>query len=371
MVIAANIRALPGDAGWSELVQETLLRIAVRHPRTQVLLISNSPELPVTDIRNVQVHGLPQRAGHALALKWWYHYRLPRLLRTAQASVLLQSAGLASHRTTLPQCILLPGLSFIRHPQWLPRAQAALYAKQLPDALRKAAALRVPAASQHVLPGLKLPVAADRLQVWQPLPPPLERVGEEERETVKATYTAGCEYFVCRAAIHPRSHLLALLKAFSLFKKRMKSSMRLVILSDVLPEKDAWVESLRLYKYRTELHLLAGLQKEEAERLLRSAYAGIQLSVLPAELIRAQSCWPAAVPLLAADDPVARDLLGSGAFYAAPEDPAALAAQLMHLYRDEQERKALVEQGNQQYAALLSSDPDEQLYQLLRSLQNQ
>ena len=59
-------------------------------------------------------------------------------------------------------------------------------------------------------------------QIFQP-------IDFEKQAAVKEKFTEGKEYFIYIGAIHPRKNLLNLLKAFSIFKRRLKSSMKLVL----------------------------------------------------------------------------------------------------------------------------------------------
>jgi len=73
-------------------------------------------------------------------------------------------------------------------------------------------------------------VDPDKISVVQPAARNHFRpLGWEEKESVKAGYADGREYFLFVGGIHPRKNLLNLLKAFSLFKKWQKSNMKLLV----------------------------------------------------------------------------------------------------------------------------------------------
>jgi len=368
MVIAVNIRSLPGNEAWNALVEESLLRLAAHHPRMQLVFITDRLEVPVPDMRNVRYHQLPKPAHSPLAIAWWYNLRLPRLLRSLQATGVLQCTGITTPRTRIPQCLLLHDVHSIQQQGWLPKTYQRFISKSLPGFLRTASLVLATGQPSMNIAQQYLTGEAGKIKSWIPMPAPLTTLADaESREGVKNQYAGGYEYFVCRAAVHPRSRLLLLLKAFSLFKKRMKSGMRLVIITGPLPAKDAWVDSLRLYKFRSELQLVQDIA--ETDRILSAAYACIQLSPLPADIIGSQACWSAGVPVITTDEEPAHELMGNAALFAGTDDPAELAAQMMAVYRDENLYKQLAAEGRRSWQESIGAGSDEQLYTFLRSLQ--
>lgn len=368
MVIAVNIRSLPGNEAWNALVEETLLRLAARHPRMQLVFITDHLKVPVPDMRNVRYHRLPKPAHSPLAIAWWYNLRLPPLLRSFRADLVLQCTGITTQRTGIPQCLLLHDVHSLQQQGWLPKTYQRFMRKSLPGFLRTAALVLTTGQPSMNIAQQYLPVEAGKIKSWLPMPAPLKAPADaESREAVKNQYAGGYEYFVCQAAVHPRNRLLLLLKAFSLFKKRMKSGMRLVIITGPLPAKDAWVDSLRLYKYRSELQLVQ--DPAEAEHIVAAAYACIQLSPLPADIIRSQACWSAGVPVITTDEEPAHELMGNAALFIGTDDPAELAAQMMAVYRDENLYRQVAAAGRQSWQESIGANSDEQLYTFLRSLQ--
>jgi hypothetical protein len=153
-----------------------------------------------------------------------------------------------------------------------------------------------------------------------------------------------------------------------LFKKRMKSSMQLVVVTDQIPANDGWVESLRTYKYRNDLNLVQEPLPSRAAMIVAGAYACIQLSPLPAELIRIQVCWQAGVPVIAANEPVAHELMGEGSLFCDTDDPAQLAETMMQVYRDENMCKVLIEKGKSLWQQRSNANSDMSLYELMMAL---
>ena len=366
MVIAVNICSLPGQEAWNVLMEATMLRLAERYPQLQIVFISDRPTLPEKCTRNVMVHTLQRRSQGLFALRWWYNFRLPPLLRSLKATMVLQCGGVASMSASLPQCLLFSDSLSPERSGWLSGKYKRLIHKRLPGFLNKSSLVLTPGVVTLNYVAGRMPNATGKLQSWIPLPEQLPP--GIDRESLKEAYAGGNEYFVCQATIHPRSNLLLLLKAFSLFKKRMKSSMRLVVVTDQIPVNDEWVESLRTYKYRNDVNLVEVPLSAKAAMIVGGAYACIQLSPLPAELIRIQVCWQAGVPIIAANEPVSKELMGEGSLLCDIDDPIQLAETMMQLYKDETMCKILIEKGKSLWQQRSNANTDTTLYQLLTAL---
>ena len=74
----------------------------------------------------------------------------------------------------------------------------------------------------------------------------------QEREEIKNKYSEGNEFFLYFGIISSQNNLINLLKAFSAFKKRQRSSMQLIIAGKPGKDFDEFSKSLELYKFKKE-----------------------------------------------------------------------------------------------------------------------
>ena len=162
-----------------------------------------------------------------------------------------------------------------------------------------------------------------------------------QRLAVKDEFTEGAEYFFYDAKGVSLKTMVKVLKAFSLFKKRQKTGMKLVINSD----NDKLQATLTHYKFRADV--VTELPIKAHPQLVSAAYAVIftqekntpllpLVQALTAE--KALICWP---------EMICEPIVGEAALYAKSLEPDALAAPLMQLYTNEQKAMAL-----QQHARL-------------------
>jgi glycosyltransferase involved in cell wall biosynthesis len=168
---------------------------------------------------------------------------------------------------------------------------------------------------------------------------------QAEKNEVKAKYTEGKEYFINTAEITSASNLVNLLKAFSVFKKRQQTSMKLILAGSHGSGFKQFKESLQSYKYRYDVIVTGLLAEEEKVKLVGGACA----LLLTADLHNTDSpeleAMKCDVPVVTTIASPFQGIAGEAALYADPTDIAAIAAHLMLLYKDENRRNSLIKEG--------------------------
>jgi glycosyltransferase involved in cell wall biosynthesis len=148
-------------------------------------------------------------------------------------------------------------------------------------------------------------------------------------------------------AIHPRKNLINLLKAFSLFKKRMQSGMKLVIAGRLAWKNDEFLKLLNTYKYRNEVVLTRYLPEKELALLTGAAYALVYPSLFEGFGIPVVEAMKCEVPSLTSLKTSMQEVAGDAAIYFDANDHADIADKMMMIYRDENLRKQLIEKGKE------------------------
>jgi glycosyltransferase involved in cell wall biosynthesis len=158
-------------------------------------------------------------------------------------------------------------------------------------------------------------------------------------EQVRAKYTEDCAYFIYAGPISDTPSLVVLLKAFSRFKRRQKSSFKMVLLPAAEVGLTALQQVLSNYKYRSEVVLPAApLPESEVAALLTAAYTFVQPgapALYGTGLLEAIS---AGLPVIAKNGAMATEILADAAVFYPEGDDELLAGHLMALYKDETHR---------------------------------
>ena len=369
MVFAINTRILSGDIATRKFLLRTFTAIASENPPHQFYFISENEFDVTVALSNVQYVEIKQQSSSPLLWKLWYNYKLPSLLRKIKADVLISADGICSLRTKLPQCLLVNDLEFISHPEWYNKKYVGFAKSTTAASLAKVKS--VITFSEYLKNAVitKYKTDNDKIEVIAPgTDKNFQPLHWNKRETIKKKYAEGNEYFLFCGAIHERNNLTNLLKAFSLFKKRQKSSMQLLLITDFIPEKNAFVESLRLYKYRNDVKLLSITDEKETGSIVSSAWCCINLSPLYSDINFLLSALQCEVPVIAGNNKQAKELLEDAAFYANPAVVDAIAEQMMLVYKDENKRNEMIEAGKTKSTSHNLVNSNEQLWQYILAI---
>lgn len=351
MKIAVNTRFLLNDylEGYGYFVHETFKRIIIDHPEHEFLFIFDRPyDQRFVFGPNVKAVVAGPPARHPLLWKWWYDVKLPALLRKYKADIFVSCDGFCSLRTRVPQCLVLHDLAFLHYPSFIRKSHLLYYKKYTPKMLARAKAVATVSAfskndiiQQYKTEENKIDVVYSASKdIFRPLT-------DSEKKATKTKYTEGKDYFIYTGAIHPRKNLVNLLKAFSLFKKRQQSSLKLVLAGRLAWKYDSFIKDLQTYKYRNDVVLPGYVAEEEIARLTGAAYAMVYPSYFEGFGVPVLEAMQCHVPVITSEKTSMQEIAGGAALLADPADPAAIAAQMMLLYKDEKLRKQLTEKGKE------------------------
>lgn len=349
MNIAVNTRFLLKDylEGYGYFIYETFKRITAAHPEHEFIFIFDRPY----DERfvfgpNVKAVVTGPPARHPLLWKLWYDIKVPVLLRKYKADVFVSCDGFCSLGTKVPQCLVLHDLAFLHYPSFIPKSHLLYYKRYTPKMLAKAKVIATVSAFSKKDITSQYGTAADKINiVYSAAKEIFQPITNEEKQAAKTKYTGGKEYFVYTGAIHPRKNLVNLLKAFSLFKKRQQSSMKLVLTGRLAWKYDSFVKNLKTYKYRDDVVMTGYVNEDEIRKLVGAAYAMVYPSLFEGFGVPVLEAMQCDVPVITSLNSSMQEIANEAALYAEPESPADIAEKMMLLYKDEKLRSQLIEKG--------------------------
>lgn len=323
-LIVSTVAGLSGDTGaeWLFLVDHTYREGQL--PGLDGLLKTR------TGVRLLSVRAFPGPLGWKL----WYDWQIPRLIRRYDPGLVMLTGGIRAKAASVPQWLWMPADADPKKGGFLP-----FYASQLDESLRRAETVLCFSEKDRAWLGGRGAIAAGEIVVVRPMPSPsLTRLTVDEKERLKQRFTQGREYFFTEATRVGEEEIVQLLKAFSLFKKRQLSNLRLVIAGTLTGTLRSRLET---YKYRQDVQWVDPSDVD----VMPAAYAALfpwRDGGMGASLLNA---WKAGVPALVADNSRLYEMAGDAVLAAGISDPAALAGHMMSVYKDEGLRNALVEKG--------------------------
>jgi glycosyltransferase involved in cell wall biosynthesis len=145
--------------------------------------------------------------------------------------------------------------------------------------------------------------------------------------------------------VHPRKNLVNLLKAFSGFKKRQKTNMKLVIAGRMAWQHEEFTHVLSTFKFRNDVTLTGYISQEELVKLMGSAYALIYPSVWEGFGMPVLEAMQAGVPVLCSGTSALPEIAEDAALFFDPLKPDDIGLQMAHVYKDEQARSLMIDRG--------------------------
>ena len=233
-----------------------------------------------------------------------------------------------------------------------PNAQVLLFSTRAADILRRSVSGDPAAgaggnAPPHNAAAHNAPAeAAARIHA---LPPffkgPASAPAEEERDAAKAAFGEGKEYFLWLGNLDGQAHWREALKAFSQFKVRQRSRMRLVM-APWRVDDEAFAESLRSYKFRADVTVV-GPGPDTWQQAAPGAYA--LLFTPPTDELGwvTAAAQQLGAPLISTAGSVAREWAGDAVEWVDPRSPESIAEAMLRLFKDEVYRGRLLGMGRE------------------------
>ena len=349
MVIGVNTRFLLKEnlEGFGYFTKQVLAVLVKKYPEHQFHFFFDRPfDQEFIFASNVKGHVLSPPARHPLLWKYWFDIKVGNALKKVKADVFFSPDGQCSLLTKVPQCMVVHDLAFLHYPGGYQTSHVGYYRAFTPKFIRKATSIltvsnfsKKDIIDHYQTPGSKINVVYNGVkEVFAPL-------SFEKQISIKDEHTGGTEYFLYVGAIHPRKNLVNLLKAFSIFKRRLHSSMKLVLAGRLAWKNNEFLELLKTYKYKEDIVLTGYLEEKELARLMASAYAFVYPSLFEGFGVPVAEAMKCGVPVLTSKASAMEEITEGAALYFDPKNIDDMADKLMRIYKDEDGRKKLIEKG--------------------------
>ena len=318
MVIAVNITS---TEAYQQFIYETFSRITAQHPEHYFIFIFDKPfNLPFGISENVVTVLIPP-AKISLFSRLINNGKISSLLKKYKADVFVTKKSFL--QTTVPQCLIAYDTFTSRD------------LKKVSEIVTTSEFSKKEIIEKNNIDGSRIDV------VYTGVNESFQQITVEEKEKIKQQYANGHEYFLVIGTI-PEDKFLILLKAFSLFKKMQKSNMQLLVVLAKGISKEL-IEALRLFKFNSEVKMLDHTDEKENVRITGSAYAYVHL--LKYEYLYALNSMSCYVPVIAGNTGVVPEICNNSALYFNYNEYKEIADKMMLIYKDENLRKQLIENG--------------------------
>ncbi len=365
MIIAVDTRFLvkKESNSYSNFIYETFTRITSLHKEHTFIFVNDKPfDTSFIFSENVLQIVKGQQIRRYASFLIWYNIKIPAVLKKYKAEIFISFES-CSLITKIPQYLIISDLSFLYYPS---KSYSFFYKKFIARSLKKSSIVATVSEFLKRTIVKHYEVNVEKIKVvYGSSGEKFLPINIEQRESIKEEYANANEYFIYKGALLEKNNLLNLLKAFSAFKKRQKSSMQLLIVTDNSIEYKLLLETLRLFKFKDEVKLLIDLPASEIVKITSAAYAFVYPSFFegfPEEVIEAMKCN---VPVITSSASAMPEVCGDAVLYFDPNNFKEIAVQMMKLFKDEGLRKKLIEKGKVQAAKFTWDRTSQLLWELI------
>lgn len=344
MIIAVNTRLLWNDIAKEHISLRLITEMVIRFPQHRFILIGEEKKLSrFTSFSNVQLLFTKPLKPASIHWRYWLNFRLPVMLRKYKAELLVQMDSACSMNTSISQFLFVYGAGMLEHPSFYPKPVARFMKTWLPASLRKADCIFT--FSDGMMQSLvsRLGINENKVHVVKDIAGEyFTPVDWPVKESVKEKFSGGREYFLYSGPVTAGHNLIGLLKAFTHFKKHLKSNLQLLLLTDESEDLNKLRQQLGTYKFRDDVNLLTGISEKDAALIAASAYAFIDVCLEETVCSGVQASINCHIPVIASGNAPIKSIAGDAALYADPESPVDIAEKMILLYKDENLRNRLI-----------------------------
>ena len=343
MTIAAHIIGSPS------VLWESLNRLAITQPQNHfIFFIDTAGRQPADIPGNCTPVLISPKIKNSLLLHYWYNYKLPHQLKRYNADVFISENAVLSLNINTAQIMLVKNITGEKKTIPGQDKHARYLQKFFPAFLKKAMTILTTEKYLAEIIAEKYPFATGKIfPVYHGLNKNYQPQGWQQKEEIKTIHADEKDYFLFTVSANTKNNIIAVLKAFSHFKKWQKSNMQLLLLAQ---NKDAVaIKDFHLYKYRKEVKIITGSDNKEAAEIMAAAYA---LIYLPVKQSADQPCLEAmqcGIPVITADNILNKSMYDDAVIYTGTEEKI-IAEKMMLLYKDENLRSNYIKKGLMQTA---------------------
>ncbi|RAJ10468.1 glycosyl transferase family 1 [Chitinophaga skermanii] len=321
----------------SGLAASYILReLAQLHPNDAVTAYVGKHFTPAINMpANLQIQQVKGNDDSRFAKYWRNTWHWPKALKSAQTDALVSIDELLPLKQLKQPAVLV----LMQHTGLLKTAAAKKYLAQY-----KAIVVFSKYMQQQVLD--HFPALADKVHVLQPGLDDLtlKPLDWDARVAAKQQYAGGSEYFVFQGSISPRNNIIPLLKAFSAFKKRMRSNMKLIMVGSFNTQGADIAESLKTYKFRDSVNIIESVGQAELNEIIGGAYAMVHIPSQDGMALPLYRAVMAEVPSVVVDESAGHEVVGQSSLRVHAGEVTELAEKIGFMYKDEQLRTRLLQQ---------------------------
>ncbi len=352
MIIAINTRLLLKNKleGIGRFTFEILKRVTNNHTEhTFVFIFDREFHKDFIFNSNVIPVVIPPQSRHPVLWYLYFEYSIPYILKKYKADVFLSTDGWMSLKSKVKTLNVVHDLHYERCPEFLPFLVRKYYQYFFPKFIKKAN--RICTVSEfskreiletYDLPENKIDVIYNGSRDF------FTPISIKKKQEIKNKYTDGEDYFLFIGPIHPRKNPENLIKAFTMFKQKTLSKMKLIMVGNVMWKGMGVSNKIKENPYLSDIVFTGRVKSNELHLLTASSFVLTYVSFYEGfgmPLLEAFSCQ---VPVIASNVSSIPEVGGDAAEYVDPISEKSICDGMLKLYELPEHRNALIKKGSTQ-----------------------
>lgn len=319
MNIAIHVRLLVKHKieGIGRFTLEAVSRLCKQHPEhTFYLIFDRMYEPEYIFSPNVKPIIVPFQARHPFLWWFWFHVQLPRVLKALNPDVFVSTDGFLPIPASVPTLNIIHDLNFEHNPLHLPRLVRWYYTKFFP--LYASSATRLATVSEYSKQDISslYGIQADAIDVvYNGISSEFVPLSDYEKKLVKARVTQGEDYFVYVGSLHPRKNVQRLIEAFSLFKAKSQSPIKLVLVGAEMFLSHDIKKAYHASAYSADILFTGRVASQELAELVGAAFALAFVPLFEGFGIPIIEAFACKVPVVASSCTSLPEVAGNAALY--------------------------------------------------------
>jgi glycosyltransferase involved in cell wall biosynthesis len=352
MRIVVNTRLLIRNRldgiGW--FTRQTLQRITNAHPDVHFVFLFDrefDPEFIFSD--NVTPLILSPRARHPFLYFIWFQFSVRSLLQQMKPDLFLSPDGFLVLGSEFPQLAVMHDINFLHYPRDHRRISAWYYNFFFPRFARKAVRIATVSEFSKMEISKNYHIPAEKIDVvYSGINPFFHPLDSSGKQSAQKKFANGDPYYIYVGSLHPRKNIPALIRAYSLFRSKNESRIKLVLAGPGFWGMKAIREAILQSKFQDDIIQTERLTDQDLALALGGALALTFVSYYEGfgiPLIEAMACD---VPVIASNGSGLAEIAGDAALLVNPHQVEEIGDAMVKVASSEKLRDELIAKGRVQ-----------------------
>ncbi|HPV57565.1 MAG TPA: glycosyltransferase family 1 protein, partial [Tenuifilaceae bacterium] len=334
--------------GW--FTYENFERITKQHPEHQFFFLFDRPYSDdFIFASNVTPIILKPQSRHPILWYIWFEWAVEKFLKKHKIDIFVSPDGYLSLKTDIPQLAVIHDINFYHNPKGLPLITSWYFNKYFPKFAYKAK--RIVTVSEYSKTDIVNCYKIDEKKidvVYNGANIAFSPISEDEATETRVKISGGTPYFVFVGAFNPRKNVDGLIKAYSIFREKTNSNIKLVLVGEPMFKTKAIQNAFNHCPFKDDIIFTGRREINELRSIIGASFAMVYPSFFEGFGIPVLEAIKCEVPLAVSNTTSIPEVAGNAAIYFDPSNIDSIADSMVYLWSNESLRNELIKNAKMQ-----------------------